>query len=59
MPAIDWMTQEEPCPGQAERTTYNNVLSGLESTYVVGVVHVIHLLQDGGHAGQVMTLPLR
>ena len=33
------------------KTTYNDVLSGFESADVVAVVAVIHLLQDGDHAG--------
>lgn len=40
-----------PRAGEVCRPTYNDVLSGLEGADVVGVVHVIHLLQDGGHAG--------
>lgn len=32
------------------KTTYNNVLSGLESADVVAVVALVHLPQDGNHA---------
>lgn len=36
--------------------TYNDILSRLEGADVVGVMHVIHLLQDGRHAGEIVAL---
>lgn len=39
-------------PGDA----YDDVLPRLEGADVVSVVHVVHLLQDGRHAGQIVTL---
>lgn len=41
------------------RDTYNDILSRLEGADVVGVMHVIHLLQDGRHAGEIVTLQQR
>jgi len=41
------------------RDTYNDVLSRLEGADVVGVMHVIHLLQDGRHAGEILALQQR
>lgn len=38
------------------RDTYDDVLSRLEGADVVGVMHVIHLLQDGRHAGEIVAL---
>lgn len=39
------------------RDTYNDILSCFEGADVVGVMHVIHLLQDGSHAGEIVALP--
>lgn len=38
------------------RLTYNNVLPGFESIDVMAVMEVIHLPQDGCHAGHKNTL---
>lgn len=39
--------------------TYSDILSRLEGADVVGVMHVVHLLQDGRHAGEIVTLRQR
>lgn len=39
--------------------TYDDVLPRLEGADVVGVVHVVHLLEDGRHAGEIVALPQR
>lgn len=41
---------------RAGKRTHNDVLPGLEGADVVGVVRVIHLLQDRRHAGQIVIL---
>lgn len=38
------------------KLTYNNILSGFESADVVVIVEIIHLSQDGCHAGYKTTL---
>lgn len=43
----------------SNQDTYNDILSSLEGADVVGVMHVIHLLQDGRHAGKIVALPQR
>lgn len=42
--------------GGGSRDTYDDVLPRLEGADVVSVMHVVHLLQDGRHAGQIVTL---
>lgn len=44
---------------EGNRDTYNDILSRFEGADVVGVMHVIHLLQDSRHAGKIVTLPKR
>lgn len=39
--------------------TYDDVLPRLEGADVVGVVHVVHLLEDGRHAGEIVALRQR
>lgn len=39
--------------------TYNDILSRLEGADVVGVMRVVHLLQDGRHAGEIVALQHR
>lgn len=39
--------------------TYSDILSRLEGADVVGVMRVVHLLQDGRHAGKIVTLQQR
>lgn len=42
--------------GGGTRDTHDDVLPRLEGADVVSVMHVVHLLQDGRHAGQIVTL---
>lgn len=51
MSVIDEMFQDKMKLTGRNRDTYNDILSRLEGADVVGVMHVIHLLQDGSHAG--------
>lgn len=71
MSVIDGMFEDEQQPmggmdgrgdggdGGGDGDTYDDILPGLEGADVVGVVLVIHLLQDGRHAGEVVALPQR
>lgn len=47
MPVTDEMFQDKTWPTVE---TYNNILSRLEGVDVMGIVHIIHLLQDSRHA---------
>lgn len=42
--------------GGGSGDTYDDVLPRLEGADVVSVMHVVHLLQDGRHAGQIVSL---
>ena len=55
MGSFSWSCRQQG----SNRDTYYDILSRLEGADVVGVMHVIHLLQDGRHAGEVVTLPKR
>lgn len=46
-------------PGRVGGGTYDDVLPRLEGADVVGVVHVVHLFEDGRHAGKIVALPQR